>query len=115
MPDSLSAHQGSWGCFKARHPGTAQFLVFFLLSNGITVLQMVMMPAFKALFGMTGLVNAAFQVLPVGHNFDGSIYYIFNYPAGAIASGGGGGLAYFLACRSPSSSPKSSISSPSGT
>ena len=58
---------------------------------------MVMMPAFKALFGMTGLVDAAFQILPVGHNFDGSVYYIFNYPAGSIASGGGGGMAYFLA------------------
>ena len=59
---------------------------------------MVMMPAFKALFGMTGLVDAAFQILPVGHNFDGSVYYIFNYPAGSIAlPGGGGGMAYFLA------------------
>lgn len=97
MSDLSAAPAGPWARFREKHPGTAQFLVFFLLSNGITVLQMVMMPAFKALFGMTGLVETAFQVLPVGHNFDGSVYYIFNYPAGAIASGGGGGMAYFLA------------------
>lgn len=97
MSDLSAAPAGPWARFREKHPGTAQFLVFFLLSNGITVLQMVMMPAFKALFGMTGLVDTAFQVLPVGHNFDGSVYYIFNYPAGAIASGGGGGMAYFLA------------------
>ena len=97
MSDLSAASAGPWARFREKHPGTAQFLVFFLLSNGITVLQMVMMPAFKALFGMTGLVETAFQVLPVGHNFDGSVYYIFNYPAGAIASGGGGGMAYFLA------------------
>ena len=97
MSDLSAAPAGPWARFREKHPGTAQFLVFFLLSNGITVLQMVMMPAFKALFGMTGLVDAAFPILPVGHNFDGSVYYIFNYPAGSIASGGGGGMAYFLA------------------
>lgn len=97
MSDLSAAPAGPWARFREKHPGTAQFLVFFLLSNGITVLQMVMMPAFKALFGMTGLVDTAFQILPVGHNFDGSVYYIFNYPAGSIASGGGGGMAYFLA------------------
>ena len=97
MSDLSAAPAGPWARFREKHPGTAQFLVFFLLSNGITVLQMVMMPAFKALFGMTGLVDAAFQILPVGHNFDGSVYYIFNYPAGSVASGGGGGMAYFLA------------------
>ena len=97
MSDLSAAPAGPWARFREKHPGTAQFLVFVLLSNGITVLQMVMMPAFKALFGMTGLVDAAFQILPVGHNFDGSVYYIFNYPAGSLASGGGGGMAYFLA------------------
>ncbi|SCJ55345.1 GtrA-like protein [uncultured Flavonifractor sp.] len=86
-----------WTRFRDKHPGIAQFLVFFMLSNGITVLQMIIMPLFKSLFGMTDLVNTTFQILPVGHNFDGSVYYIFNYPAGAIADGGGGGLAYFLA------------------
>lgn len=86
-----------WTRFRDKHPGTAQFLVFFMLSNGITVLQMIIMPVFKSLFAMADLVNTTFQILPVGHNFDGSVYYIFNYPAGAIADGGGGGLAYFLA------------------
>lgn len=88
---------GIWGNFKEKHPGTAQFLVFFLLSNGITVLQMVLMPLIKGAFGHTSLVNTNFQVFQIGHNFDGSAYYVFNYGAGSIASGGGGGLAYFLA------------------
>lgn len=88
---------GSWAKFKEKHPGIAQFLVFFMLSNGITVLQMLLMPMFKGIFGHTALVNSNFQIFRVGHNFDGSAYYVFNYAAGAISSGGGGGLAYFLA------------------
>lgn len=86
-----------WINFSEKHPGTAQFLVFFILSNGITVLQMILMPVLKGIFENTSLINTSFQVLQVGHNFDGSAYYVFNYAAGALASGGGGGLAYFLA------------------
>ncbi|HHV12085.1 MAG TPA: hypothetical protein GXX75_17565 [Clostridiales bacterium] len=86
-----------WGNFKEKHPNIAQFLVFFMLSNGVTVLQMVMMPLLKNIFEYTNLINTNFQVFQVGRNFDGSDYYIFNYAAGTIASGGGGGLAYFLA------------------
>lgn len=86
-----------WLKYKKEHPGIAQFLVFFLLSNGITVLQMILMPILKSIFELTELVNTNFQVLQVGHNFDGSVYYVFNYAAGALSEGGGGGLAYFLA------------------
>lgn len=86
-----------WLQYKEKHPGISQFIVFFLLSNGITVLQMIVMPVLKSIFEHTELVNTSFQVLQVGHNFDGSPYYIFNYVAGSIASGGGGGLAYFMA------------------
>ncbi|WP_338025441.1 hypothetical protein [Clostridium yunnanense] len=86
-----------WTKYKTKHPGTAQFLVFFMLSNGITVLQMVLMPLFKEILGWTTLADTNFQILQVGHNFDGSAYYVFNYAAGSISSGGGGGLAYFLA------------------
>ncbi|NCB64325.1 MAG: hypothetical protein EOM52_12155 [Clostridia bacterium] len=90
--------KGVWNRFKQKHPAVAQFLVFFILSNGVTVLQMVMMPALKAVFAGTALVNTPFQVFPVGHNLDGSQYYVFNYAAGAVAADGtGGGLAYFLA------------------
>ena len=90
--------RGVWNRFKERHPTVAQFLVFFILSNGVTVLQMVLMPVLKALFAGTALVNTPFQVFPVGRNLDGSQYYIFNYAAGAVAADGtGGGLAYFLA------------------
>jgi len=86
-----------WNNFKVKHPGLAQFFIFFMLSNGVTVLQMVLMPGFKALFAKTSLVAINFQIWPVGLNFDGSVYYIFNYAEGALSTGGGGGLAYFLA------------------
>lgn len=86
-----------WKRLKEKHPNMVQFLVFFLISNGVTVLQMILMPLIKYIFGFTTLVNTAFQIIPIGHNLDGSIYYVFDYAMGAIGSGGGGGLAYFLA------------------
>lgn len=88
---------GIWGRFKEKHPGIAQFIVFFMISNGVTVLQMILMPFIKYLFEFTSLVTTNFQILPVGHNLDGSVYYVFDYASGSIANGGGGGLAYFLA------------------
>lgn len=86
----------AWSSFEDRRPGVAQFAMFFLLSNGVTVLQLAMMPFFRWIFGMTSLVDTDFQVLPVGTNVDGSRFYIFDYAAGALPDGGGG-LAYFLA------------------
>lgn len=83
--------------FKEKHPTIVEFLMFFLISNGVTVLQLVIMPLLKGIFETTSLVNINFQILPVGSNLDGSAYYIFDYIAGSIGSGGGGGLAYFLA------------------
>ncbi|MFF2889164.1 hypothetical protein [Paenibacillus sp. NPDC057967] len=88
---------GFWHSYRNRHPNTAQFLVFFMLSNGITLLQFVLMPLFKRVFSQTSLVSTNFQVLFFGQNFDGSDYYVFDYAAGSLAAGGGGGLAYFLA------------------
>lgn len=89
--------QTYWNKFKEKHPTIAQFAVFFILSNGVTVLQLIMMPLFKAMLANTGLAGMNFQIGQIGRNLDGSPYYIFNYGAGAIADGGGGGLAYFLA------------------
>lgn len=86
-----------WNKFKEKHPNMVQFLVFFIISNGVTVLQMILMPLIKYLFGFTSLVSTSFQIIPIGNNLDGSIYYIFDYAAGAMKNGGGGGLAYFLA------------------
>jgi putative flippase GtrA len=86
----------AWGRFATARPGVAQFVVFFVLSNGITVLQLALMPLAKWLFGMTSLVDTAFQIWPVGSNPDGSQYFVFDYAAGALPHGGGG-LAYFLA------------------
>ena len=54
------------------------------------------MPAFKAVFAHTGLVDTAFQFLPVGVS-NGHTVFLFDYPAGSMSVGGGGGLAYFLA------------------
>lgn len=93
----LAGPVGFWKNYKDKHPNIAQFLVFFMLSNGITVLQLVLMPAFKSIFAKTDLVSTSFQILQFGHNFDGTPYFVFDYAAGSLASGGGGGLAYFLA------------------
>lgn len=89
--------KGNWHQFGVKHPGFAQFIVFFVVSNGVTVLQMILMPLVRSLLGQTGLVDLSFQVLPVGSNLDGSVYYIFNYASGSLSQGGGGGMAYFLA------------------
>jgi len=86
-----------WQNFSAKNPVVAQFLVFFLLSNGVTVLQLLVMPLLKNAFELTSLVDVNFQIGQIGKNFDGSSYYIFNYASGSLADGGGGGLAYFLA------------------
>lgn len=86
-----------WRKFEEDHETTAQFVMFFLLSNGVTVLQLILMPVFKAIFNRTSLVDVTFQVWPVGTGSDGvSPYYVFDYASGALPDGGGG-LAYFLA------------------
>lgn len=85
-----------WAAFTNKRPGLAQFVVFFIFSNGITLVQLVLMPVSKALFELTPLVDTTFQALPVGSNVDGSQYFVFDYAAGPLPMGGGG-LAYFLA------------------
>lgn len=85
-----------WTAFEDKHTTAAQFIVFFILSNGITVLQLVLMPVFKWLFVHMSLSNIPVQFLPVGVSH-GHTVYLFDYPAGVLQFGGGGGLAYFLA------------------
>ena len=92
----MQARTHWWKKFEDKHRTVAQFIVFFILSNSITVLQLVLMPAFKAAFAHTGLVDTALQFLPVGFSH-GHTVYLFDYPSGALAAGGGGGVAYFLA------------------
>lgn len=92
----LTRLKAAWRDFAVTRPGVAQFVVFFVLSNGITVLQLALMPLLKWVFGLTSLVDTTFQVWPVGSNPDGSQYFVFDYAAGALPAGGGG-LAYFLA------------------
>jgi putative flippase GtrA len=74
--------------------------MFTLMSQAVTILQLILMPVLKAIFNQTSLVNISFQFMgiPGAFNLDGSQYYIFDYAAGAIGVlGGGGGLGYFLA------------------
>lgn len=81
-----------WATFEHAHPTPAQLIIFAGLNIGITMLQLIMMPVFKWVFGMTELIDTGFRAFPVG-----SGYHIFDYVAGALPEGGGGGLAYFLA------------------
>jgi hypothetical protein len=92
----VSSIRRVWSGFAASRPATAEFVVFSLISMGMTVLQLVLMPVLKWVFGMTSLVETTFQVLGTATNADGSTFFIFDYPAGALPEGGGG-LAYFLA------------------
>ena len=85
-----------WQDFQKKHPSLTEFIVFFVLSNAITVVQLMLMPILKGILLKTELADISFQVLQFGHNFGGSPYYFFDYPAGSLADGGGGGLAYFL-------------------
>ena len=88
--------RAAWQSFAEKRPGVAQFARFFVLSNGITVLQLAMMPALRRAFEGTALIHTDFQVWPVGTNPDGTAHYIFDFAAGALPEGGGG-LAFFLA------------------
>jgi hypothetical protein len=92
----FSRSRHAWRRFARDRPAVAEFIVFTLISQGMTVLQLALMPVLKWLFGMTSLVDTAFRVLPVSTNADGSTFFIFDYAAGALPAGGGG-LAYFLA------------------
>lgn len=86
-----------WESFSLRHPELSKFAMFFVFSNGVTLLQLALMPIFRAGFdAFTSLAAVDFQVLPVGSDVGGGQYYMFDYAAGALPVGGGG-LSYFLA------------------
>ena len=93
----ITSLKQKWSAFHEKRPELSKFIMFFVFSNGVTVLQLALMPIFRWFFdAYTNLVNVNFQVLPVGENLDGSQYYMFDYAAGPLPDGGGG-LAYFLA------------------
>ena len=77
--------------FRRSHPDLWQFIVFSLTSSAVTLFQLAAMPLFKALLGATPLLQVDFSAVSMAGG------YLFNYPAGPISEGGGGGLAYFLA------------------
>lgn len=84
----------TWRKFKKNHPNIAQFLVFFMLSNGITILQILLMAVLRPILSNTGLIDISFQWIRIGVDETGSKYFAFNYPAGTASNAGG--LAYFL-------------------
>jgi hypothetical protein len=45
--------------------------------DGVTILQLVLMPIFRNVMSDTSLTYTAFQALPIGHEPDGSQYFIF--------------------------------------
>lgn len=92
----MSKMRAAWAEFEGRRPGVAQLILFTVLSSGMTVLQLILMPAIKWVFGRTDLVDTTFQVLRVGAASGDTPFYVFDYAAGALPLGGGG-LAYFLA------------------
>lgn len=93
----LKSLTGWWDRFLTRHPEGSKFLMFFLFSNGVTVLQLALMPIFQSFFNGTKLVDMPAQWFPVGTTAEGTQHFIFNYAAGPVTGDGtGGGLAYFL-------------------
>lgn len=86
----IRAIRERWAAFEAARPTLAQLALFVVMNVGVTVLQLVLMPVFKAIFGVTALVDVPFQALALGD------FFIFDYTAGPLPAGGGG-LAYFLA------------------
>ncbi|WP_253953973.1 hypothetical protein [Schaalia sp. 19OD2882] len=93
----LTRIKALWKRFEDKHPTAAQFILFFVLSNSVTVLQLVVMPVFRWMLGFTSLIDVPFLFLPIGV-IDGNTVYMFDYAAGPVdAAGLGGGLAYFLA------------------
>lgn len=89
-----------WTRFSLRFPNVAQFFVFFMLSNGVTVLQIILQNVLWSVFSNTDLVNIAAQWVPIPgatNYITQGQYYIFDYASGLIAANGtGGGLGYFL-------------------
>ena len=84
-----------WNRFKTKHPELSTFIVFFISSNIVTIIQMVLQIILSNILESTNLVNINFQYLPVpgATNFvSGEQYYIFDFKAGEA-----GGLAFFLA------------------
>ena len=84
-----------WTKFKTKHPEISTFLVFFISSNAVTIIQMLLQIILSSILLSTALVNINFQYLPVpgATNFvTGGQYYIFDFQAGEA-----GGLAFFLA------------------
>ena len=84
-----------WNKFKTKHPELSTFIVFFISSNIVTIIQMVLQIILSNILESTNLVNINFQHLPVpgATNFvSGEQYYIFDFKAGEA-----GGLAFFLA------------------
>ena len=47
-----------WAGYSERHPELSKFLMFFIVSNGVTLLQIIVMPLFRNIFAGTALIGA---------------------------------------------------------
>jgi hypothetical protein len=103
-----------WNAFAHRFPGLAQFIAFLMVSNGITIIQIILQNIFLPVMNASGLADITFQLWAIPgascvNIYNNSVYYtqyyVFDYYKGALDStvirdgylmAGGGGLAYFL-------------------
>ncbi|MDR0831760.1 MAG: glycoside hydrolase family 3 C-terminal domain-containing protein [Bacillales bacterium] len=97
-----------WVRFFIIHKNWWQFLKFWLVSNAVTIFQVLAKLVLDPLFASTNLATTSFQWLQIGTraNSGGTPFFIFDYPAhkigeylganGTVIAGIGGGLALFL-------------------
>lgn len=93
------AHRSAHRCIimNKQRSTLRQLLLFFVISNGVTVLQLALMPLLKHIFSLTALVQMPLQLFSLGQRPDGVRIFLIDYAGGMVSEGGGGGAAYFLA------------------
>lgn len=103
-----------WNAFAHRFPRLSQFIAFLMVSNGVTIIQIILQDLLLIILNQAGLANITFQLWAIpgascvnisGSNIAYTQYFIFDYFKGTLDStvirdgvtmAGGGGLAYFL-------------------
>jgi putative flippase GtrA len=103
-----------WNAFARRFPRLSQFIAFLMVSNGVTVIQILLQDLLLLVLNQAGLASITFQLWAIpgascvniyGSSIYYTQYYIFDYFKGTLDStvvrdtftmAGGGGLAYFL-------------------
>ena len=86
-----SAHRGI--IMNKQRSTLRQLLLFFVISNGVTVLQLALMPLLKHIFSLTALVQMPLQLFALGQRPAGVRIFLIDYAGGMVSEGGGGGAA----------------------